>query len=319
MGRKRKNPLDTVLPKRVYRGRSAWEWKSPGGKTIRLCRLDAPLATVLARHQEADGLHPAENTVAWLAKQYFEGADFERKSDVTKADYRQASIKPLAVFGRMQPDSVTPPHIRQYMDKRGAQSTYRANRELSLMHVIFAHGYERGHVRANPCIGVKPFPERRRRHYVDQETYLAVRDRAPAPLRVAMELAYCTGLRQADVLSLQWHQVKADGIHVQQQKTGKAVIKAITPRVQAALDLARTLPCTKGITSLYVVHTQAGRRYTRDGFKSLWHRLAAGFTFHDLRRAGTSDFEGERKLFTGHATERMAESYAVLPIKSPSH
>lgn len=320
MGRQRKDAgRDAWVPKRVYRGRSAWEWKT-GGKTIRLCRLDQPPAVVLQRYAEAVEINPADDTVAQLAKLYHDSAQFARLSKVTQADYEQAAKKPLAVFGKMRPAAVKPATIRQYMDKRGVSSTYRANRELSWLMVVFGFGFERGMVATNPAIGVKKFPEQRRRHYVTPEAYQTAYQAASAPLRVAMELAYCTGLRQADVLALTWQQVRPEGILVRQSKTGREVLKAITPRVQAALDLAKTLPKPENVQCWSVVHTRAGRRYTRTGFNSSWQRINAGFTFHDLRRAGATDMEdANRQNFTGHASQRMAESYNVRPIKSPSH
>lgn len=321
MGRQRKDAgRDAWCPKRVYRGRSAWEWKTPGGKTVRLCRLDQPPHVVLERYAEAVDAHPADETFAHIAKLYHESAQFKRLSTVTQTDYEQASQKPLGVFGHLRPSTIKPPMIRKYMDRRGVTSTYRANRELSWLMVVFGFGFERGMVPSNPVIGVKKFAEQRHRHYVTPEAYQLALNAATPPIRVAMELAYCTGLRQADVLSLTWQQVKPEGILVRQSKTGREVLKEITPRVQAALDLAKALPRPDGIECWYVVHTRAGRRYTRTGFNSSWQRLKAGFTFHDLRRAGATDMtDAERQSFTGHASQRMAESYNVKPIKSRSH
>ena len=321
MGRQRKDAgRDAWCPKRVYRGRSAWEWKTPGGKTVRLCRLDQPPAVVLERYAEAVEANPAGDTFAEMAKLYHACAHFSRLSKVTQEDYLRASERPLAIFGHLRPAVIKPAMIRMYMDKRGVESMYRANRELSWMAVVFGFGYERGMVPLNPVTGVKKFPEERRRHYVTPEDYAAAYKRAQPPIRVAMELAYATGLRQADVLGLTWQQVRADGILVKQSKTGREVLKEITPRVQAAQDLAKTLPKPASIQSWYVVHTRTGSRYTRTGFNSSWQRVNAGFTFHDLRRAGATDMEdAERQNFTGHASQRMAESYNVKPIKSRSH
>ena len=276
---------------------------------MRLCRLDQPPAVVLERYAEAVEANPAGDTLAALAAQYHACAHFRRLSKVTQEDYLRAALLPLASIGHLRPATIKPAMIRMYMDKRGVVSMYRANRELSWLMVVFGFGYERGMVPVNPVIGVKKFPETRRRHYVTPEAYAAALERAQPPIRVAMELAYTTGLRQADVLGL-----------MKQSKTGREVLKEITPRVQAALDLAKTLPAPDSIQSWYVVHTRAGTQYTRTGFNSSWQRLNAGFTFHDLRRAGATDIEdGERMNFTGHASQRMAESYNVKPIKSRSH
>lgn len=320
MGRQRKDARDAWCPPRVYRGKSAWEWRPPGGSAVRLCRLDQPPAVVIQRHAEASRAAPDEDTVAHIAALYHASAHFAGLSPVTQEDYARCSIKPLAVFGKARPSDIRPAMIRMYMDRRGVESTYRANRELSWLMVVFAFGYERGLVPANPVIGVKKFGEKRRRHYVTAEAYAEALGRAQPPIWVAMELAYATGLRQADVLGLTWQQIRPEGILVKQSKTGREVLKEVTPRVQAALDLAKTLPKPAGIESWYVVHTRTGAKYTRTGFNSSWQRVKAGFAFHDLRRAGATDIEdAERQNFTGHASPRMAESYNVKPIKSKSH
>jgi len=54
-----------------------------------------------------------------------------------------------------------------------------------------------------PCAGVKGFTERGRDVYVEDDTYRAVWDAADWPTRDAMDLAYLTGQRPADVLKMQ--------------------------------------------------------------------------------------------------------------------
>lgn len=321
MGRRRKEPTDAWVPKRVYRGKSSWEWKTPGGKTVRLCRLDQPASVVIQRWQEAVAALPVEDTVAWIVSEYWKSDEFALLSKVTQADYRQCSQKPLLVFGKMRARGVTPEQITRYVSTRAKSSVYRANRELSWLKTIFGYAASQGWVRANPCAFTKPRKgEKVRTLYVHQEMYQKAFQKASAPVQVAMELAYTTGLRQADILSMTWKQVKPDGIHVEQQKTGKPLIKQITPRVQAALDLAKTLPKPSNVECWYVVHNRSGQRYTRSGFNSVWHRLNTGFHFHDLRRAGATDMaDADRAKFTGHTSSRMAERYNAKPIESPSH
>ena len=52
MGRSR-NSQNSWLPVRVYRGRSAYEWRMPDGRCIRLCPLDAPPEQVLGCYRDA--------------------------------------------------------------------------------------------------------------------------------------------------------------------------------------------------------------------------------------------------------------------------
>ena len=323
--RQRKDPADAWLPSRVYRGKAAYEWHTPGGKTVRLCRLDSTAQTVLDRYNEAIAVTPPEDTVSWLAAKYFESKKFARLSETTQADYRQCSKLPLALMGKAKAAAITPRHISAYMDDRSQDSLYRANRELSWLKAVYSFGCARGYVTKHPCQFLEPIGgEKRRTGYVTHDVYREVYSRAPAPIQVAMELAYCTGLRPADILAMQWRQITPEGILVRHiktyERTGKEFLKEITPRVQAALDLAKTLPKPKTVICPYVVRTRSGRRYTRSGFNSVWQRIGAGFQFYDLKRSGTTDFAGEKKSdFTGHESERMAQSYNVKPIKSPSH
>ncbi len=45
MSGKRKNPADNWMPPRVFRGRAAYEFKHPNGRTIRLCALNHEFRT----------------------------------------------------------------------------------------------------------------------------------------------------------------------------------------------------------------------------------------------------------------------------------
>lgn len=56
MGRKRL-PKSEGLPERVYLGKSAYEWRPKGGKTIRLCHKSASIFTVFYCYERAVQAH----------------------------------------------------------------------------------------------------------------------------------------------------------------------------------------------------------------------------------------------------------------------
>lgn len=320
--RKRRDPADAWMPPRVYRGKSAYEYHPRDGGAIRLCKLTASPAEVLATHDAVVKSLPAEYSVEWLFRQYEASTQFARLAPVTRTDYQQAKKKPLAVFGKMQAGAVTPPMVRQYLDERGKASQYRGNREVSLLKVVFAWGAERGYLAGNPAAGIKPHPEQRRTRYVTADEYAAVYAEAGPAVRVAMEIAACTGLRRADILAMRWDQVTEDGILITQQKTGTQMVKARSDRLNRALAAARQLPKPKGIVSVYVVHAKSGARYSASGFATVFGRACADagqdWHFHDLRRTAITDAEGSQ-VFSGHKSAAMAARYNVKPIKSPSH
>lgn len=320
MPRRRKS--DHHLPPRVYRttsGRYAYYPPEGGSKTI--AGRKATTREIWEAYELAkQSLHPSRLLFLWLE---YKGSDsFKKLSKVTQQDYEQCSQKPLTVFNTTNCQKLKPQHIRKYMDARGKQSKTRANRELAWLSNVFAHAYERGMMPSNPTKGVKQFKESTRKIYVTDEMYLEMYKVAPTVIRVAMELAYCTGLRPTDVLDLKWTQINPDGIYLTTSKTDQDLIKEITPRIREALDLAKTLP----VHSFYVVPSSKGTRFTPSGFQTAWQRArdrvtegVERFQFRDLRSKAITDFKGEKKRFSAHKTDAMVARYNRLPDKSPSH
>ncbi|NDC04372.1 MAG: integrase, partial [Betaproteobacteria bacterium] len=60
------------------------------------------------------------------------------------------------VFDAAPIDAITPQHVAQYRDKRGAAAPVRANRELALLSHVFNLAREWGYTaKENPCRGVR--------------------------------------------------------------------------------------------------------------------------------------------------------------------
>lgn len=321
MAPKPRSADDQWMPSRVYRGKAAYEWHPKGGGAVRLCALDAKQSEVWAAYEKAVATDQVRFDFSKLADMYFASANFTGLKPNTRKDYEFGYNELKQVFGAMAPNAIKPEDVRRYMDLRGQTSRVRANRERSLLSTIMAWGYERGLVKVNPCTGVKTFREERRERYVTDTEYQAVFSIAPPMVRVAMEIAYRCAARQQDVLSCQRQHIQVDGIFIRQGKTGKQQIKMWTVELRATIDLALSQP-SKHLT-MYVIHTTTGMRYTRDGFNTIWGRviksalaqqlIAEPFTFHDLKRKGISDFEGDKQKFSGHMTRAMAERYNVRP------
>lgn len=53
MAGKRKNPSDAILPPRVYRGKSKYEFHPATGGSINLCPLDSPVSLIWAKYEAA--------------------------------------------------------------------------------------------------------------------------------------------------------------------------------------------------------------------------------------------------------------------------
>ncbi|RDL27397.1 phage integrase family protein [Serratia fonticola] len=179
------------------------------------------------------------------------------------------------------------------------------------------------YVKGNPCKSVRQYKEKARERYIIDAEYAAVFAVADDTVRAVMELTYLCCARQSDVLALTRDQLLEPVIFIRQRKTGAEQIKAWSDRLRAALELADAVPIANGIASLYVIHQQNGKRYTRDGFNSKWRnaKLAAkavnpsldiDFTFHDLKAKGISNLEGslsEKQAISGHKNSSQTAIY----------
>ncbi|CAK8741598.1 hypothetical protein SODG_004915 [Sodalis praecaptivus] len=334
MGRPRKNPDDAKLPKRVSRGRSAFEYKHKNGETKRLCPLNASYAEVWVAYEEymkSIDNNTHGDTFEKLINQFFESADFNALSKNTRTDYAKYATRVKKPFGKMPPNAIKPLHIRKYMDIRGSTSQVQANREKAFLSRVFRWGYERGLVDTNPCQGVRQFSEKPRERYITDEEYNALYQAADTLVKVAMEISYLCCARQGDVLSLRREQIMREGIFICQGKTGVKQIKSWSPRLQAVVKLASTLPVRAGVVSTFVLYQPDGGRYTASGLSNRWRAAKAAakkdnpelnfdFTFHDLKAKGISDLSGslqEKQAISGHKnigqTARYDRKVKVVP------
>lgn len=332
MPRARKNPEDNWMPPRVRRGKSAYEFRSPEGRTIRLCNADLTKAQVWGEYEKFINDIKAGGNFLALCNEFFNSGDFHELATETRKDYLKYSAKVNVVFGKMKPDNIKPEHVRKYMDRRGVKSRVQANREKAFMSRVFRWAYERGKVKMNPCQGVKQFKEQARTYYVTDAQYNALFDVATTAVQVGMEIAYLCCARQGDVLDMKKSQSLDAGVLIQQGKTSVTQIKAWSPRLEVAFALAEKLPLQPGMSSIYVIHQPSGSRYTRDAFNAQWMKakkaaaskypeLDFNFTFHDLKAKGISDLEGtlqEKQQISGHKnasqTARYNRKIPIVPV-----
>lgn len=132
-----------------------------------------------------------------------------------------AEIKQLRpVFDSAPIDSITPATIAGYRDARSAK--VRANREIATLSHIFNIAREWGlTTKENPCQGVRKNKETPRDYYANDVVWDAVYKQAAQELKDAMDLAYLTGQRPADVLIMRKDDVEGGYLGVQQNKTHK--------------------------------------------------------------------------------------------------
>lgn len=267
----------------------------------------------------------------------------------TKAPRTQAdNIKELANLLKFFNDppiafeAIEPQHVRQYLTWRGETAKVRANREKALLSHVWNMARDWGVTALpNPCAGIKGFKETGRDIYVEDEVLQAVYAAASQPLKDAIDLAYLTGQRPADVLRMSATHVRDGLLRVGQGKTAKKLrieLEGASGPNALGLKLAEIAERKRQnrVIDLALVVNRQGSRLTAYGLdnafddareKAAKAARKAGdediataieaFQFRDLRaKAGTdkADADGlqaaQRQL--GHKNIRMTEHYVRL-------
>jgi integrase len=165
------------------------------------------------------------------------------------------------VFENSHIDNITPQHIALYRDKRSAK--VRANREIALFSHIFNLAREWGYTKnENPCRGVRKNKEKPRDYYVSDETWKAVYDAGCIELQDAMDLAYLTGQRPADVLKMSFADIREGALEVTQGKTSKKMRIVLKFKNGVETELGKLIERIKSrprkVANLKIIATPVG-------------------------------------------------------------
>jgi integrase len=302
------------LPTRMYFNRGFYWFVTHEGKWKKLAK-DEKESLKLYAEIIADG-ESKINMSALLTRYKNEVIPTKAKS-TQRNNLREIENLRLA-FGKMHPTKIKPKHIGQYIDHRNCVA---GNREISLLSNVFTKAKRWGIVDINPCTGVDRFKGKKKEgHYISNKQYQAVYKIANDRIRIVMEIARITGLRQGDILRLKWQQLSDDGLLVKNEKTGKRQLFELTPRLAELLQAAKNLQSQ--VASVYIIHDTKGQPWTSSGFQTAWQRLCKGnpnrFQFRDLRAKAVSDsgsLEQGSKL-ANHTDKRVTERhYFRLPKK----
>ncbi|OLS60585.1 phage integrase [Pseudomonas putida] len=332
-----RNTENRDLPPGVYRRKrarkSGKEWvgyyyRDQAGKEI-------PLGTDLVRAKmkwaelEAKRLPTELTTMKGIFDEY------EKKIIPTKAPRTQKDniyeLKQLReVFDEAPIDEITPSMIAQYRDTRSAKT--RANREIALLSHVFNTAREWGiTTRENPCLGVRKNKEKPRDYYANEIVWKAVYEEAPQELKEAMDLAYLSGQRPADVLAMRKDFREGMYLRIAQGKTGKKLrILLEADGVQNALGnlLDRIEQRNSHHLSPFYIVNEDGKRMSWGMLRNRWAdareaarvkamaekkvdlaKQIAQFQFRDIRPKAASEINdlGDASTLLGHSKAEMTE------------
>lgn len=261
--------------------------------------------------------------------------EYERKIIPTKAPRTQKDniyeLKQLReIFDEAPIDEITPSMIAQYRDTRSAKT--RANREIALLSHVFNTAREWGvTTKENPCLGVRKNKEKPRDYYANEIVWKAVYEQAPQELREAMDLAYLSGQRPADVLAMRKDFREGVYLRIAQGKTGKKLrILLEVDGLQNALgNLLDQIERRNShhLSPFYIVN-EDGKRMSWGMLRNRWAdareaarakavaerkadlaKQIAQFQFRDIRPKAASEISdlGDASTLLGHSKAEMTE------------
>jgi len=229
-------------------------------------------------------------------------------------------------------DDIKPVHVRQYLDwrtKKGTKSTVRANRERALLSHIWNKAREWGITdKENPCKGVTGYTETGRDIYIEDNILAAVYKEACQPLKDALDLAYLTGQRPADVIAFSKTDIQDGMLLIAQGKTNKKLRMTIEGKLDVLLSQIAERKKAFKVHSLALICTETGRPMTYSALRGRFDKargkaakenpkLAAeieAFQYRDLRakagsdKADTGDMR-QAQMQLGHNSMKMTEHY----------
>jgi integrase len=194
-----------------------------------------------------------------------------------------------------------------------------------LLSAVFTKAIEWGAVTQNPCKQVPRLHEQKRDRYIAEAEFHSVRELATPMIQISMDLALLTGLRQGDLLSLEKRHLTEDGIDIVTAKTNKRLIIEWSAELRAVID--RAFEISPRVRQFVICNLQ-GKRYTSDGFRTMWHRLmrkavdtrsiTEGFTFHDIRAKSLSDdTAAAATIRSGHSDPKVTNTiYRRKPTRA---
>lgn len=152
-----------------------------------------------------------------------------------------------------------------------------ADRAIGTLATVLSWAYDRGLVSQNAAKGIKHLHKTNRADLIwEPHHWQAVEGIAPH-IKRALVLASLTGLRQGDLLNLQWEQIGPDYIATTTAKTGGEAVIPMHDELKRAL---------MGPGKGHVLLNSRAQPWTSSGFQSSWRKaMPEGFDrkFHDLR------------------------------------
>lgn len=304
----RPRKTDRHLPSCVYLRHGAYYYVSKGKWTM----LGRDLHTALREY--ACIVAAPENGFPSLVDKALPEITRDVRSSTARIYRRCAGIL-KETFAEFRSDQITHGSIVQMQDMWREKST-TANHLLTTLKLIYQWAMDREIVATNPTLSVKRLPANQRDRLITWAEYQAIYAQSPDWVQVIMDLCYLTGQRIGDILKIEYRHLQDDGIFFEQEKTGKRLVVAWTPELQAVVARAKKLKYSIK-SAKYLLSGRAGTKRERQNVWRFYKQAAraagvADVTLHDLRAMSGTEVDREGKNATellGHTDSHTTRIY----------
>lgn len=330
--------LPPRMIRRIRKGTTGKIWVSYyyNGRDAAGKRKEIPLGTDLDQAKvewarlERKAPPKPNNLMAYVFDRY-EKEIIPGKSIRTQSDNYKELKQLRKAFESAPIESITPKVVAQYRDARTAK--VRANREIALLSHAFTIAREWGLTdKANPCFGVRRNKEKPRDYYAGEIVWNAVYSEAAQELKDAMDLAYLTGQRPADVLKIAATDLNNGFLLISQGKTEKRLrLRLEDAGIQSGLstfiDDLLERRALNGVKTSTLITNSSGLRMSQQMLRNRWDdaresaavkaatdgdlALATSirqFQFKDIRPKAASEIElVHASRLLGHSSEEITK------------
>ena len=325
------------LPPRVFAS-GAWHYlvTAEGSRRVwtKLSRVREGLPAVYRELANLMAQDVAEDRLPAVVARW-ERDVMPRHASKTQADEFRMGRVVADSFAEFTVDKVGPPQVAEFLRplrvKPRTHNGYRAYiREL----MRFAIELGLRPPGSNPVTDVPTMTLKARTRYISDSELRRIkvaanygddglRTRSGLMLCALVDMAYLTGQRIGDLLTLEWEQVKDGGILFVPKKTekntGASVLIEWTPRLTNVIERLKVLRKERRGFAPQLFTTQVGSAYTYWGASSAWKRAVKrsgveGVHFHDLRAKALTDVDAARgmgaaRTMGAHTTETQTANY----------
>jgi integrase len=167
---------------------------------------------------------------------YEKAPQFKKLAHATQDLYGYYLRRLADRFYNTPADEIARHDLVRLMDEM-AETPIAANMTLKVANALYTWGRRRGHVKIDPFREIEQFEGGEYEPWPLDLLDAALASENPR-VRLMVGLLYFTAQRIGDVLKMRWSDIRADGIHVRQQKTKKQLVIPIHSGLRPIIDAA---------------------------------------------------------------------------------